>query len=90
MRQIFIPVMTDIDNKKAWKECFAVKGVKLPVGYYFGVSAATGDLTDNHDIISMRTYDLATPDDVSTGLLATFISLFISITFHLPVHVGSC
>ncbi|KAH9499287.1 VIP36-like protein [Bulinus truncatus] len=26
-------------------------GIKLPLGYYFSVSAATGDLADNHDII---------------------------------------
>ena len=26
--------------------------------YYFGFSAATGELTDNHDIISVHTYQL--------------------------------
>ena len=37
-------VSVDIDNTNAWKQCFSVKGVKLPTGYYFGASAATGDL----------------------------------------------
>uniref|UniRef100_A0A3B3ZXA8 L-type lectin-like domain-containing protein n=1 Tax=Periophthalmus magnuspinnatus TaxID=409849 RepID=A0A3B3ZXA8_9GOBI len=32
--------------------------VRLPTGYYFGASAATGDLSDNHDIISMKLYQL--------------------------------
>lgn len=37
-------------------------GVKLPTGYYFGVSAATGELTDNHDILSMRLFELDSSD----------------------------
>ena len=32
----------DLDNKRAWAPCFQVEGVKLPTGYYFGASAATG------------------------------------------------
>lgn len=35
----------DIENKNAWKECFSVDNVKLPTRYYFGFSAATGDLS---------------------------------------------
>lgn len=58
-------VYTDIENKAAWKECFRVEGVKLPTGYYFGVTATTGDLSDNHDIISIRLYELDLPNDVS-------------------------
>ena len=57
-------VSIDIDNKRAWQECFKVAGVVLPTGYYFGISAATGDLSDIHDVYSMRLYDLTTPDDV--------------------------
>lgn len=34
----------DVDGKNAWKECFVVKGVKLPLGYFFGATAATGEL----------------------------------------------
>lgn len=59
-----VSVSTDIDNKQQFKSCFSVSGVKLPVGYFLGVSAATGDLTDNHDIISLKMFDLSTPDDV--------------------------
>nr|CAH8857109.1 unnamed protein product [Trichobilharzia regenti] len=39
-------------------ECFTVDGVHLPTGYYIGVTAATGDLSDNHDIYSIHTYEL--------------------------------
>ena len=53
-----LTVNTNIDGSEQWKECFSVKGVRLPTGYYFGVTAATGDLSDNHDIISIKTYEL--------------------------------
>ena len=99
----------DIDNKNIWKKCFDVEGVRIPTGYYFGASAATGELagifqhhfrlmlftllltfilkvystvlycycfhiimllanliSDNHDIISMKLYDIGgnTKDEV--------------------------
>jgi len=38
-------VSTDIEGTNSWLQCFSVDGVRLPTGYYFGVSAATGDLT---------------------------------------------
>ncbi|OAD56508.1 VIP36-like protein [Eufriesea mexicana] len=58
-----LTVSTDFANKAAWKECFSVKDIKLPTGYYFGISATTGDLSDNHDIISIRLFELDLPDD---------------------------
>uniref|UniRef100_A0A0A9VTR0 VIP36-like protein n=2 Tax=Lygus hesperus TaxID=30085 RepID=A0A0A9VTR0_LYGHE len=57
-----LTVLTDVDNKGEWKECFKTSGVKLPTGYYWGVSAATGELSDNHDILSMRLYELDSSD----------------------------
>ena len=48
----------DIDNKAGWKPCLTVEGVRLPTNYYFGMSATTGDLSDNHDVISVRMYEL--------------------------------
>lgn len=53
-----LTVSTDIEGKNSWLQCFSVDGVRLPTGYYFGVSAATGDLTDNHDIVSLKLYDI--------------------------------
>ncbi|KRT81782.1 hypothetical protein AMK59_6089 [Oryctes borbonicus] len=58
-----LTVSTDMENKAAWKECFKVTGVKLPTGYYFGLTSTTGDLSDNHDILSIRLYELDVPDD---------------------------
>nr|CAG4651043.1 EOG090X07L3 [Simocephalus serrulatus] len=58
-----LSVSTDIDNKAGWKPCFTVDGVRLPTGYYFGMSATTGDLSDNHDIIAVKLYELDSPED---------------------------
>lgn len=55
-----LTVSTDIEGKNEWKECFSTKGVRLPTGYFFGATAATGELSDNHDIISIKTYQLET------------------------------
>lgn len=58
----------DIDNKAGWKPCFEVEGVQLPTHYYFGMSAATGDLSDNHDVISVKMYELDLADDQAEPL----------------------
>ncbi|CAJ0929971.1 unnamed protein product [Ranitomeya imitator] len=54
-----LTIMIDIDGKQEWRDCLDVPGVRLPRGYYFGASAATGDLTDNHDIISLKVYQIS-------------------------------
>ena len=66
--QQVLTVSIDIEGKNNWKPCFTVKGVRLPIGYYFGASAATGELADNHDIISMKLYqlDVKYPEDDKT------------------------
>ncbi|XP_049880800.1 vesicular integral-membrane protein VIP36 [Pectinophora gossypiella] len=51
-------VSTDLDGKNAWKECLRVEKVLLPTGYFFGASATTGDLSDNHDIIAIKMFEL--------------------------------
>ncbi|KAM7416897.1 hypothetical protein PAMA_018803 [Pampus argenteus] len=53
-----LTLMVDVDGKQDWKDCADITGVRLPLGYFFGASSATGDLSDNHDIISMKLYQL--------------------------------
>ncbi|RWS16619.1 lectin-like protein [Dinothrombium tinctorium] len=53
-----LTIYTDVWGSERFDECFSVKGVVLPTGYFIGVSAATGDLSDNHDVISIKTYEL--------------------------------
>jgi len=57
-----LTVSHDLDNKRAWNSCFSIEGVQLPTGYFFGISATTGELSDNHDVISIKTYELDTPE----------------------------
>jgi len=61
-----LTVKTDVDGQNNWLACFEVDGVKLPRGLFFGISAATGDLTDNHDIISLKVYEI---EQASASLL---------------------
>jgi len=42
---------TSVGMAKDWYQCFEMKDVELPNPAFFGVSSATGDLVDNHDII---------------------------------------
>ncbi|XP_059213474.1 lectin, mannose-binding 2-like a [Centropristis striata] len=53
-----LTVMIDIDGQHEWRDCLDIPGVRLPKGYYFGATAITGDLSDNHDIISLKLYQL--------------------------------
>ncbi|XP_070819673.1 VIP36-like protein isoform X2 [Chaetodon trifascialis] len=54
-----LTLKVDVDGKQQWKDCADITGLHLPTGYFIGASSATGDLSDNHDIISMKLYQLA-------------------------------
>ncbi|KAF9737541.1 hypothetical protein PMIN06_003664 [Paraphaeosphaeria minitans] len=41
-----------------WTECFEIENYKVPPVAYLGFSAETGELSDNHDITSVRTQNL--------------------------------
>ncbi|KAM9734973.1 lectin, mannose-binding 2-like a isoform 2-T2 [Menidia menidia] len=53
-----LTVMIDIDGQHEWRDCLDIPGVRLPQGYYFGATAVTGDLSDNHDVVSLKLYQL--------------------------------
>jgi mannose-binding lectin 2 len=53
-----LTVLHDTEGTGRWKQCFSVPGVHLPTGYHFGLSSATGDLSDNHDIIAVKVYEI--------------------------------
>uniref|UniRef100_A0AAY4ENJ5 L-type lectin-like domain-containing protein n=1 Tax=Denticeps clupeoides TaxID=299321 RepID=A0AAY4ENJ5_9TELE len=58
-----LTIMVDVDDRNEWKECLDIAGVRLPTGYFFG-----NTFTDNHDIISMKMYQLMvehTPEEDS-------------------------
>ncbi|KAI1900515.1 hypothetical protein AGOR_G00050730 [Albula goreensis] len=53
-----LTVMINIEGKQDWRDCLDMPGVRLPQGYFFGVSSLTGDLSDNHDLVSLKLYQL--------------------------------
>ncbi|KAI8085158.1 legume-like lectin family-domain-containing protein [Halteromyces radiatus] len=44
-----------------YRPCFQYSGITLPTGYHFGLSAASHNPADDHDIISFETYQLNPP-----------------------------
>lgn len=44
--------MVDVDDRNEWKECIDIGGVRLPTGYFFGASAATGDLSGESERVN--------------------------------------
>ncbi|GAA5817354.1 hypothetical protein MFLAVUS_010898 [Mucor flavus] len=45
-------------NEDEWEQCFKKTEIVLPEQMYLGFSAHTGEVTDNHDIISVTTKSL--------------------------------
>ncbi|GBC08770.1 hypothetical protein RclHR1_08370007 [Rhizophagus clarus] len=51
------------DGGNNYYTCFEAKNIYLPTGYYFGVSAtAEGETPDDHDILSLETYEINPAD----------------------------
>ncbi|ORY05648.1 the carbohydrate recognition domain of complex with Mcfd2 [Basidiobolus meristosporus CBS 931.73] len=51
-----------VEKGQAYIKCFEASDIELPTGYYFGFSASTSELADDHDIISFETYEVNPPD----------------------------
>lgn len=55
------------NNDKDFEMCFRVENVFLPKNGHFGLSAATGGLADDHDVIHFLTSSLHSGDPAQTG-----------------------
>eukprot|EP00771_Trimastix_marina_P004006 gnl/Trimastix_PCT/732.p1 GENE.gnl/Trimastix_PCT/732~~gnl/Trimastix_PCT/732.p1 ORF type:complete len:514 (+),score=176.58 gnl/Trimastix_PCT/732:37-1578(+) len=53
-----LEVQLDLSGREDYETCVKANNIHLPTGFYFGVSAATGGLSDNHDVYSLQVYDL--------------------------------
>ncbi|XP_034946790.1 protein ERGIC-53 [Chelonus insularis] len=53
------------NNEQDYEMCFHVENVFLPKGGYFGVSAATGGLADDHDVLHFLTSSLHPPGQMT-------------------------
>jgi mannose-binding lectin 2 len=55
-----LTLMVDAKNTGDWKSCVVLTDMDLPEDWatesYLGITAATGQLSDNHDILSLVTY----------------------------------
>eukprot|EP00123_Amoebidium_parasiticum_P012073 comp21093_c0_seq1/m.28470 comp21093_c0_seq1/g.28470 ORF comp21093_c0_seq1/g.28470 comp21093_c0_seq1/m.28470 type:complete len:458 (-) comp21093_c0_seq1:387-1760(-) len=54
-----LEVKYDTTRTNSYTTCFTATNVHLPPGYFFGVTAATGGLADDHDLIKFETFNLA-------------------------------
>jgi len=50
------------NNERDFEVCMRVENVQLPKGGFFGLSAATGGLADDHDVLKMVTHSLRSPE----------------------------
>jgi len=50
------------NNDKDYEMCVRTENVVLPKNGYFGVSAATGGLADDHDVLKLITHSLRSPE----------------------------
>lgn len=80
-----LSVSTDLENRNEWKNCFVVNNVELPTGYFFGLSATTGDLSDNHDIHSFKFFDIDTNISVSIKVVNSLEVVEVN-SFSIPQH----
>ena len=47
--------MVAVNENDAFYECATVRDIDVPADAYIGLSAATGGLVDNHDILTLKT-----------------------------------
>ncbi|KAK9890972.1 hypothetical protein WA026_013309 [Henosepilachna vigintioctopunctata] len=52
------------NNEQEYEMCFRAENVFLPKNGYFGVSAATGGLADDHDVVHILTSSLYQPGQI--------------------------
>lgn len=64
-QKLTVSYKIDSDDQK----CLEIPKITLPKGYYFGFTAATGDLADDHDITYVKVTDLKdTPQSLDSYL----------------------
>eukprot|EP00698_Gefionella_okellyi_P012306 TRINITY_DN3309_c0_g1_i1.p1 TRINITY_DN3309_c0_g1~~TRINITY_DN3309_c0_g1_i1.p1 ORF type:complete len:656 (-),score=191.38 TRINITY_DN3309_c0_g1_i1:101-2020(-) len=58
-----LQVLVDSQNEGQWTTCVTVDSADLPRGYHFGLSAATGSVADNHDVMNFVAEQLEKSED---------------------------
>lgn len=57
-----LKVDLDVGGSNQWMTCVTLNNVQLPPAGYVGFTAATGDVADDHDILSVTTTQYILPD----------------------------
>ncbi|KAJ2769937.1 hypothetical protein IWQ57_002891 [Coemansia nantahalensis] len=99
----FVNVQLQLQPKDKWINCFTITNVTLPTGAFLGFSALTGDVSDSHDIVSVRAETMrpealknynflsGVPGGLPAAAAATAIgSSSIGLIFKLLVVAGVC
>lgn len=75
-----LQIMVDVDDRNEWKECIDIGGVRLPTGYFFGASAATGDLSGTSKLESFKHTTTIKSHNIFYMLSHfCFVSLFLNV-----------
>jgi len=72
-REHRLKVSVGIENLP-YQQCIDLSNIVVPAGYYFGFSAATGDLADNHDLHSFTLHGLDSKGDPLPAKVEAFES----------------
>ncbi|KAI8320673.1 legume-like lectin, partial [Martensiomyces pterosporus] len=54
LRNQFVNLQLQLQPEDKWINCFTITNVTIPHGSFLGFTALTGDISDNHDIISVH------------------------------------
>ncbi|KAJ3125304.1 hypothetical protein HK098_000368 [Nowakowskiella sp. JEL0407] len=63
----YLQIQTNFRGNDEWEDCVIIPHIELPKLGYIGFSAATGDVSDNHDIIQVKTVGIVNPDKKRFG-----------------------
>jgi mannose-binding lectin 2 len=59
---VFTEVSIHYADWDQWESCFKLGNLTVPASPYVGITAATGDVSDNHDVISITTTSIVYKD----------------------------
>lgn len=80
----------DATNAGEWTECVRISDIGLPSNWlrrsYLGLSASTGQLADNHDIISLAAFSDSHPAIIEDEERRTAAKRLFNNGFNLPTE----
>jgi hypothetical protein len=79
-----------VESEKNYVECFTTNNINIPDSFYIGFSAATGGVSDIHDILYVRTISLDEPSSkVGASMLKNGNDHYSDEDFSKPIESSS-